>query len=71
MTERKKSKSPYQKYGKTPHRYSELTGIAFQRMLVRTFGANYWVKLTPEGRPLLDKYGNVERMFPADAYRAA
>ena len=71
MSERRKAKSPYQKKGKTPYRYSELTGVAHQRMLVQRFGAGYWIKLQQDGSPMYDERGRTIPMFEAEAYRGA
>lgn len=71
MNAKRKSKSPYQKYGKTPFRYSELIGVAHQRMLVQRFGAGYWIKLQNDGKPAYDDRGHTIPMFGHEAYRVA
>lgn len=67
MTNRK-AKSPYQKKGKIPFRYSTLKGVAFQRHLVSLFGARYWIKVDGTGQPILNNSGRVQRMFDHEAY---
>lgn len=57
MTDKRKAKSPYQKYDKVPFRYSKLRGIEHKRMLVDRFGAEYWTR-------------NGVRIFPAAAYES-
>lgn len=69
MAKREKAKSPYQKYGKSPYRYSDLQGVAFQRMLVQRYGARYWIKVKADGSPIFDDQGRTIPMFPHEAYR--
>lgn len=69
MSIESKRKSPYQRHGKTPYRYSNeyhnwaahpsvQTSLVHQRMLIRVFGPAYWVKT------------GGEKMFSAEAYRS-